>query len=97
MNTLFSIVAAVLALLWAPLIGKFYKAWHDRKNPVSLAICWMIIVVMYSHLLYTLVMSFEADHRWVSAIALAFSFVACVNFYVSFYWSKKKFKDQRHS
>lgn len=96
METVFSVIAAILAIAWSPLVVKFYRSWHNRKNPVSLAICWMIIVVIYSHLLYTLALSFEASFRWVSIIALGFSLTACVNFYVSFYWSKKKFKDERH-
>ena len=97
MNTLFSAFAAVLAAAWLPIIHKFYVSWRARKNPVSLAICWLILVVAYSHALYILTTSFEADVAWVVAISLTFSLVACVNFYVSFYWSSKKFKDQRRA
>lgn len=96
MTTTFSIIAAVLALAWLPIVRKFFRAWKSRKNPVSLAISWLILVFAYGHALYVLVASFEADRIWVQTIGLAFSAIACVNFYVSFYWSEHKFTDQRH-
>ena len=97
MDIVLSVLSILLAVAWLPIIGTFYVAWRNRKNPVSLAICWHVLVVSYSHLLYVLVTTFEADHYGVSIVSLGFSLLACLNFYVSFYWSEHKFHDQRNN
>lgn len=89
-----SIFSCGIALLWLPIAIRFFKAWRLRRNPLSLAITWMMLVASYLH---TMVAMDETSAVLRSGIGVGLSAAACINFYLAFRWSAYKFRGQRRS
>lgn len=71
---------------------KFFRAWRTRANPVSLAICGLILLLIYTNVLSIGVVG---DALWSTVLTLAFNVIICGNFYLAFRWSNKRFVDTR--
>ena len=41
------VVTIVAALIWVPIFAHFFQAWRRRKNPISLAICGIVVSVVH--------------------------------------------------
>jgi peptidoglycan biosynthesis protein MviN/MurJ (putative lipid II flippase) len=95
MTTALSITATIIAILWIPILKKFFVAWRDRHNPVSLAIGLNITLMIYLSLLVVMVASFKARLLWAVGLSALFNLAACVNFYVAFHVAQKRFGNQR--
>lgn len=95
MTTALSIAAGFVAVLWLPILGKFFRAWRDRRNPVSLAIGLIIALMVYLSVLVVLVASFKSSFVWAVIVGLLFDFGICVNFYIAFRIAEKRFGAQR--
>ncbi len=87
-------ISVILTCAWLPVVFYFFARFRERDNPISLAICGSIGLLMYSNVVF----AFAGNKyiRLASVFMHLFNLVAIVNFYLSFYWAKKKFKDQRH-
>lgn len=83
------------AVGWVPILLRFYESWRDRRNPVSLAICALIIMVVYLGALFALHLLGEITSVYVGWLLLGFDVLVCVNFYLSFAWSRARFKSDR--
>jgi hypothetical protein len=91
----FDVVAIALSVLWAPHLVGFYRSWRDRRNPISLAIMFMILLILYTN-------AFAVLHlRWrVSASAAGWVYGACsaavaIYFHLAKAWASKRFQDSR--
>jgi hypothetical protein len=90
-------LAIVTVAVWIPALLKFFRTWKARKNPISLAICTAILLIMWE----------AVGHIWeitgaVTSAAgmLAFtclSIAVGIYFNLSFLWAKKRFPDVRGS
>lgn len=89
------IAAGVLTLAWLPLAVRFNRGWKTRKNPVSLAICAVVLLFAYSDIMYVLAISDVTTWRFFAIATHVFEAIVVVNFYVAFHWSDKKFESQR--
>lgn len=95
--TALSLVGLTLIAAWVPILLRFFRAWKQRHNPVSLAICGVVLLIIYMNVLLIMVSSFKASLFGALLIGLGFNVIACFNIHIAFRWSEKKFHDQRSS
>ena len=76
---------------WLPVLWKFFLAWRTRSNPVSLAICLTIALLIYTSIISVEHLEGDIDARWLWGGFLVFNTIVCLNFYISFWWAKKRF------
>lgn len=86
---------AILAVTWIPLARKFKDGWIKRRNPVSLAICIAMLLFGYFNALIVLLVAGQLSLTFLVIAMTVFQMVAVVNFYMSFWWSEKKFVNTR--
>ena len=91
------IVSIVLAVAWIPLLIRFLRGWHSRKNPVSLAICAMIATSIYNCTTNALNVMGHGALEVVRMLAIAIQAFVIVNFYFAFHWSSQRFPDSRRA
>lgn len=89
------VLSYALGLAWLPLAIRFYRGWKFRKNPVSLAIFAACLLFTYTNILFALALTDQTTWRFFTIASHAFDGVVVLNFYVSFYWSDKKFEGAR--
>jgi len=89
--------AVVLAVAWLPLAYKFNSGWKRRKNPVSLAICVTLILLTYSDVIFAFAILGETTWKFFAIATGVFQLVTVANFYLSFYWSEKRFPSERRT
>jgi 4-amino-4-deoxy-L-arabinose transferase-like glycosyltransferase len=92
---LFTLVAALSAIAWVPILIKFLRAWLTRRNPVSLAICLVIAFIIYTDVITLSVYAFSGNPTWSFAAICGLNMVVCCNFYFSIRWADKTFRDKR--
>lgn len=91
------VVSCVLALAWLPIAVRFNRAWKDRKNPVSLAICAAVLLFAYTNILFAFALSSRSSWDFFAVATHVFDAIVVINFYVCFRWSDKKFHGTRDS
>lgn len=89
------VLSCVLGLAWLPLAFRFYRGWKHRKNPVSLAIFAACLLFTYTNFLFALALTDQTTWRFFAIASHVFDGIVVLNFYVSFYWSDKKFESAR--
>ena len=47
MDLIYYMLAAVSIFAWLPILIRFHRNWKARNNPISLAICAMILLLMW--------------------------------------------------
>lgn len=88
-------VAGASVLLWAPILFNFLRQWRRRRNPVSLAIASMVLLIMWWAVTGIWLISGRIDSDTeVFATAGASILTACC-VHLAFYRSKTRFHDQR--
>ena len=92
--TLFALVAIAA---WVPVLWRFFSAWRKRRNPVSLAICLMITLLLYTSIISIMRLDGTITPEWAWFGFLLFNVTTCANFYAAFWWSGRKFTDTRDS
>lgn len=92
---LYIIASLALAVAWAPLFKRFLRGWRNRKNPVSLAICALISLIMYTNVMTALLALDPGNWQTVRVLDLLFGGFVVVNFYASFRWSNQRFPNAR--
>lgn len=84
-------MALVVALAWLPVLLRFVRSWRARGNPISLAICVLVLMALYvpPYLANTLPQS------WPVATVVAIDVITCATFYATIYYASRKFPDTR--
>lgn len=88
-------LSVALALAWVPILLKFVRSWRARRNPVSLAICGIIVMSVYANAIALAVYAFDGNPSWAALATHIFNGLVCLNFYLSFMWARKRFPDAR--
>jgi hypothetical protein len=87
------VVAAVVAVAWIPLLIRFFRSWRDRENPISLAICFLIIMASYTPLWVAV----GPENPWSWAGLLVIDSLVCGSFYAALLMARRRFKDDRRN
>lgn len=80
-----------LALAWLPVFVRFFRSWRARGNPISIAICTLILVTLY----VPVYLAGCIPSSWPLATVIALSVIACATFYGTFYYANRRFPDTR--
>lgn len=88
---LYAFLAVTTLLTWVPLAARFYKFWLIRKNPESLAICAIVILLCWEICARIWAIAELVDHGVVETVLTAASLFVGIFFHVAVYWTKKKF------
>lgn len=87
------ITALVCALGWLPVLLRFFRSWRARGNPISLAICVLVIYALYMPVYMTSTLKVS----WPLATLVATDLIACLTFYATIYYAAQKFPETRSS
>jgi hypothetical protein len=90
----FVVIAVAQCVAWLPILWRFVRNWSDRHNPVSLAICSLVLLAAYVGAAPFWLTS-HVDISWVAGAVSLLNLLVCLNFYAAFGWSRRKFKDDR--
>lgn len=95
MVAIYSLLAGGAVFLWVPILLKFYRNWIHRRNPISLAICAAITLLMWLAIAGIWSVSGEVSSEVVTFASAAISAVVALYANFTFYWAKKKFDEDR--
>lgn len=82
-------------LIWVPILAFFLRSWLRRKNPISLSICAIILLVIYTGVLQPYASRSDPDVFLLTMGAV--NVVTASHFYVSWLWAKKRFRGDRRA
>jgi hypothetical protein len=83
--------AVAVALGWIPVFVRFFRSWRARGNPISIAICVLILFALY----LPIYLPATSSMSWPFATVIALDAIVCMTFYVTFYYANRKFPDTR--
>jgi hypothetical protein len=92
---LLATVEFIAALLWVPVLIKFWRAWRARRNPISLAIAGLAAFAAWTCALPHWVFSVEVDRTWLGWGVTVLNLAVASNFYVAIHRAKGKFPEAR--
>lgn len=95
MATALLALSIALAIAWVPILLRFVSSWRARRNPVSLAICGIIVLSVHANVIVMAVYAFNGSPQWAALTVHIFNALVCLNFYLSFMWARKRFPDAR--
>jgi uncharacterized membrane protein len=85
-------VSLVLALAWVPVFRFFFRAWRERANPISLAICFLVLFAIYTNGAAVLLLAFGSSSLDAVIALRVVDLAVLVFFYLSFRWAKHRWK-----
>lgn len=95
MVTIYFALAGICTVLWLPILFRFYRAWVSRHNPVSLAICAAILLLIWMAVAGSWIVTGSISACTGMLVSTGISSVVALYAHLAFYWSKKRFTDER--
>jgi hypothetical protein len=87
-------LAGIAVCAWAPILIRFYRNWKRRQNPISLAICSAITLLMWLAVAGIWEVSGDVRAEVVSFVSTGVSIVVAGYANFTFYLAAKKFDDR---
>jgi len=84
-----------MVMAWVPILLRFVRSWRERRNPVSLAICGLIIYVQFLSLSVAWVVDGSVGLVGLLSVHGLLCSAACVNFYAAFRRARHHFRERR--
>ena len=91
---LYLALAVIAVGAWSPILIRFYRNWQHRHNPVSLAICLVVSLVMWFAIADIWEISGDVSPEVISFASTSVSIIVAIYANIAFYLAAKKF-DQR--
>ena len=88
-------LASLGVILWLPILLRFYKSWLGRHNPISLAICAAIMLLVWSSVAGAWLVTGSLDSNIVVMATTGMSTAVAGYAHLAFHLSSKKFPGQR--
>lgn len=95
MVTAYFVLAGLGVALWLPILARFYKSWTGRRNPISLAICAAILLLIWSSVAGGWLVTGSVNTCLVVVVSAGLSAAVAGYAHLAFYWSTKKFNSER--
>jgi hypothetical protein len=89
------VFAGVGVVLWTPILLRFYRSWLGRHNPISLAICAIILLLLWLTVSGVWLATGNMRGDVVALCGVAMSSLVAAFAHLAFYWSSKKFPESR--
>lgn len=95
MDVVYLVVSTISVVLWVPILIKFFRSWSLRRNPVSLAICASITLIMWTSMAGMWVVTGRIAANTLILATSSMSLLVALYVHVAFAWSKRRFNDER--
>jgi hypothetical protein len=95
MVTAYFVMAGLGVVLWLPILLRFYKSWLGRHNPISLAICATIMLLVWAMVAGAWVVTGSLSACIIALVSAGMSTAVAAYAHLAFYWSARKFPDKR--
>ncbi len=90
-NVIAYVASALAALCWAPVARRQFVLWRARRNPISLAFLFVVLLVIYSNLIIVLgIQGLGSLADW-SLVFLTASLPVCGYFHYAVHQARKRF------
>lgn len=89
------VLAGVGVVLWTPILLRFYRSWLGRHNPISLAICAIILLLLWLTVSGVWLATNSIRGDVVALAGVVMSSLVAGFAHLTFYWSSRKFKTTR--
>lgn len=94
MLTAYYALTGATAILWAPIVVRFYQNWIKRNNPISLAICAAIILIVWLSVTGVWAITRSVEIEVITFISTGISLLVALYANLAFYMAKKRFANQ---
>lgn len=94
MTPIYFALAFVAVVSWAPILGRFYGNWSSRRNPISLAICAAVFLLMWLAVAGGWVVSGGVAAEIVTFVSTGVSIIVAICTNLTFHLAKKKFDER---
>jgi RsiW-degrading membrane proteinase PrsW (M82 family) len=95
MVTSYLVLAGIAVCAWAPILFRFYRNWQHRHNPISLAICSAVTLLMWLAVAQIWEITGDVKGEVVSFVSTGLSIVVAAYANYTFYVAAKKFGENR--
>ena len=82
-------------LAWIPILIRFYRSWTKRSNPISLGICAMIMLLIWTRVAGIWQVTGDVSGEVVMLVSTALSLIVALYCHVAFRLAEKLFDDPR--
>lgn len=96
MVKIYFVLAGVCTILWVPILLRFYRSWLARGNPISLAICAAILLLMWLSVAGSWIATGGVNACTGMIVSTALSAAVALYAHLAFYWSSKNFPSSRN-
>ena len=95
MVTSYLVLAGIAVCAWAPILIRFYRNWQHRHNPISLAICSAVALLMWLAIADIWEITGDVKGEIVSFVSTGVSLVVALYANYTFHIAAKKFDEKR--
>lgn len=88
-------VAGLSILCWIPILLRFYRSWVKRNNPISLGICAIIILLIWTSGAGVWQVTETVDAEIILLVSTSLSLVVGLYCHLAFRLAEKLFDDPR--
>ena len=89
------VLAGIVVCAWAPILIRFYRNWQHRHNPISLAICSAVALLMWLAIADIWEITGDVKGEIVSFVSTGVSLVVAIYANYTFQIAAKKFDGKR--
>ena len=95
MVTSYLVLAGIAVCAWSPILFRFYKNWQSRHNPISLAICSAVSLLMWLAIAGIWEVTGDVRAEVVSFVSTGVSILVAAYANYTFHIAAKKFDEKR--
>lgn len=88
-------LAGASVLLWIPILLRFYRSWAGRHNPISLAICALILLLVWFAVAGAWLITENISAYTMMVVSTSLSAAVALYAHFAFYWAGKRFSKSR--
>lgn len=93
MVAVYFVLSGVSVLLWVPILLRFYRNWVKRHNPISLAICATLLLLIWIAIAGIWTVMGDVRKEMVSFTTTGMSALIASYTHFTFYRAEKKFQE----
>lgn len=95
MVAIYIVISGLGVILWVPILLRFYRSWISRQNPISLAICSFILMLIWFSVAGIWLVSGSIGANEMMFASAALMLIVAIYSHVAFYWSDRRFSGIR--
>lgn len=89
------VLSGVGVILWIPILIRFYRSWIGRQNPISLAICAFVMMMIWFSVAGVWLVFESIGAVEMMLVSSALTLAIAIYSHVAFHLSEKRFGGTR--